>query len=104
MKIRNARLQHGHAPGHVRDTFIDAVGAFLEWELGEPKPTVIFQMRYVPHTIPISRACTLLWHCTDVVPGSLFDELTNELGVERRTYAACAHAMHAAIKERERTG
>jgi hypothetical protein len=93
------KLRYGHAPGHVRDTFGEAIEAFARWRAGTPEPLVNFEINYVPHAIPISRACGLVWNCTDIVPGCLFDELDAErLGIKRRTYAACARAMLAHIR------
>jgi hypothetical protein len=99
-KIAQPKLRHGHAPGHVRDTFCEAVIAFTEWNAGEPEPRVAFEIDYEPHQIPISRACTLVWQCNDIIPGHLFDWLRDDGGLEmkRQTYAACARAMRAAIK------
>jgi hypothetical protein len=34
------KLRNGHAPGHVRETLPAAVDAFLDWNNGEPEPTV----------------------------------------------------------------
>jgi hypothetical protein len=103
MIVRNAKLRHGHAPGHVRDTFCDAVDAFIDWEAGAPEPHVDFEVNYVPHAIPISRACTLVWNCNDIVSGSLFDRLVDcGLDIRRRTYAACARAIHAQIRASQR--
>jgi hypothetical protein len=96
MKIHNARLRHGHAPGHVRETFSNAVDEFLNWKPDEPEPVVEYEVNYEPHSIPISRACTLVWNCTDIAPGDLVDKLCNEqLELKSRTYAACARAMLA---------
>jgi hypothetical protein len=96
MKVRNYKFR-GHATGHVRDTFCDAVESFYHWRLGKPEPTVEFEMNYEPYSIPISRACTLVWNCTDIIPGEYYDLLNFE---GRRTYAACARAMHKAIRDR----
>ena len=97
MRVRNAKLRRGHAPGHVRDTFCDACEVFIDfdWQNGAPEPFVDFEVNYVPYAIPISRACTLVWNCTDIVPGSLVD---SGLDIKGRTYAACARAMHAHVK------
>jgi hypothetical protein len=83
----------------TRDTFRDAVYAFMDWEEGDPEPVVEYQINYEPHEIPISRACTLVWNCTDVIPGNLYRWLRDDCGLEVRaqTYAACARAMYAAI-------
>ena len=37
MKVRNSKLRHGHAPGHVRDTGQDVVQAFVHWNDSEPE-------------------------------------------------------------------
>jgi hypothetical protein len=105
MKIRNPRLHAGHAGHHVRDTFCDAVYEFTDWKKGDPEPVVEYQVNYEPHEILISRACTLVWNCTDVIPGHLFRLLCDDHGLEVRaqTYAACARAMHVAIKARLKT-
>lgn len=99
MQIRNPRLRHGHAPGHVRETFCEAVDAFLNWKPGQAEPMVEYEVNYEPQLIPISRACTLVWNCTDIAPGVLVQELRDDAQFEMKslTYAACARAMHAAI-------
>jgi hypothetical protein len=60
---------------------------------------VEFEVQYVPHNIPISKACGLVWNCTDVLPSIAFDTL-EWCGLEpkRRSYAAGARALHAAIR------
>jgi hypothetical protein len=44
--------------------------------------------------------CGLVWNCTDIMPSLWFDEVTR-WGIEprRRTYAACARALLADIRE-----
>jgi hypothetical protein len=100
MKIRNPKLRGGHAPGHVRDTFLAAIDAYCHWKDDEPEPMVEFEVNYKPFEIPISRACTLVWICTDCVPG-LDGEMARNCGLEFQnwTYAAIARAMHQAIKQ-----
>jgi hypothetical protein len=94
-------LKCGHAPGHVRDTALAGFRAWIDWDGNEPEPTVEYEIHYEPHDIPISRACTLVWNCTDIMPGSMFDRLIDVgLDVKRRTYAACARAILADIKRR----
>jgi hypothetical protein len=94
------KLRDGHAPGHVRDTFLSAVAAFMAWDDGEPEPTVDYEINYIAREIPISHACGLVWNCTDIVPGIVFDQLVDDVGLEvrRQTYAACARAMLIAIR------
>jgi hypothetical protein len=93
-------LRHGHAPGHVRETALAAFEAWLDWDGKGAEPTVEYEIHYEPHDIPISRACKLVWNCTDIVPGEVFDELTRGtyLEIKRQTYAACARAIIDDIK------
>jgi hypothetical protein len=44
----------------------------------------------------------VLWNCNDILPGVLFRDVEEVLGVERRTYAAVAQAMHRYIAEHRR--
>jgi hypothetical protein len=92
-------MTHGHAPGHVRDTFLEAVEAYTNWAPGEPPPTVTREIRYEPHQIGLADACRLVWNCTDVLSGHAFKALRDRgLAIQRRTYAAAARAMLAALK------
>jgi hypothetical protein len=98
------KLRYGHAPGHVRDTFLAAVEAFMDWDGKGSEPTVEYEIHYEPHQIPISRACGLVWNCTDIIPGDVFDRLLDEqLDIKRRTYAACARAMRSQIQSHLRS-
>jgi hypothetical protein len=105
MKVRNARLRHGHAPGHVRGTFLNVVDEFFGWKPSQAEPVVEHEVNYQPHSTPISRACTLVWNCTDLVPGDILDSLRNAgLEIRSPTYAACARAVYAeVIKSRSAT-
>jgi hypothetical protein len=103
------KLRNGHAPGHVRDAACAAFQAWLDWDGAAPEPTVEYEIGYVPHQILISRACGLVWNCTDIVPGSLFDAVqesaqdwlrNHEPVVKRQTYGACARAIAEHIKSR----
>lgn len=64
---------HGRAPGHVRDAACDAFEAWISWSGKSPEPSVEYEIDYVPWQIPISHALALVWNCTDIVPGDLFD-------------------------------
>src|SRR5262245_6323516 len=98
------KLRFGHAPGHIRDTVCAAFETWLAWDGRLPEPTVEYEVDYVPQQIPISRACCLVWNCTDIVPGDLFDRLqeaasrTDEPAIKMRTYAACARYIVGNIK------
>jgi hypothetical protein len=94
-----APARGGHAPGDVRDAFVEAVDAYEAWEDGTPEPTV--DVRDQP--IRISVVCGLVWNCTDVMPGRLYDHLANlvrwpEDMTQRRTYAAGARLLKSMIK------
>jgi ATP-dependent Zn protease len=91
----------GHYPGHLRDTFLATVTAYVEWGPGEPEPTVEHEVNYVPRLIPISEACRLVWNCTDIVPGDAVDALIDAgLKFGKRTYASAARAMFEEIQRR----
>jgi hypothetical protein len=90
----------GHAPGHVRDMFLSAIDSFEAWPKNAPEPMVDFEVHFEPRPIPLSRACGIVWNCSDILPGSPFDTLVNcGLQLKRRTYAAAARAMSEVIKE-----
>ena len=97
MKLKNG----GHAPGHVRDTACSAFEAWIDWNGKSPEPSVELEVGYVPHQISVSPALGLVWNCTDVVPGDLFDRIQEEISdpfadgpaIKRRNYAACARAV-----------
>jgi hypothetical protein len=104
-----SKLRDGDAPGHVRETAGAAFQAWMGWDGSSPEPTVEYEVGYVPREIPISRACGLVWNCTDIVPGTLFDAVqetaqdwlrTDEPVIKRRTYGACARAIAEHIKIR----
>jgi hypothetical protein len=90
----------GPAKGHVREAFLDATDAYMNWEDGDPEPTVDFEGR----PIPISRACSIVWNCSDILPHDAVSTLVN-CGIElsRRTYAAAARTLSAAIKDAQQT-
>jgi hypothetical protein len=92
-------LHYGHAPGHVRDMFLEAIEAYRAWQPGEPEPKIEFEVRYRPRLISISQACGLLWNCTDILPGAEVDALDG-LPLRQRTYAAAARAMKKSLEER----
>ena len=85
-------LRGGHAPGDVRDAFLEAIVAFMEWAEGEPEPTVELCNR----PVPICNVCGVLWNCSDTIPRSEWDELKgadpyDEL--QGHSYAAAARFM-----------
>jgi hypothetical protein len=95
------KLRHGHAPGHFRDAFCDAVEAFNQWDGTGAEPMVDFEVNYQPKRITISEACGLVWNCTDIMPSAVVDRL-RDLGIKSNTYAAGARAMRQWIADRHR--
>jgi hypothetical protein len=88
-------------PAQPRDTAVEAFEAWMAWDGTGPEPTVEFEVNYVPRPISLSRAMGLVWNCTDIVPGYIFDTLvTEEMPVKSPTYAACARAILDDIKNR----
>lgn len=100
------KLKYGHAPGHVRETAGAAFHAWCDWNGDGAEPTVQYEINYVPHEIPISRACGLVWNCTDIVPGLTYRVVLEALEghpnrtPKRQTYAACARAILEDIQSR----
>lgn len=90
----------------MRETAGEAFEAWLEWDGKGPEPTVQYETNYEPRQISISQACGLVWNCTDIVPGDLFDYLRSDLeqyygiNIKTRTYAGCARAIIHAIKQK----
>lgn len=102
-KIRNYRLRHGHAAGHVRDTYLDAAEVYPGWvkQPGSKEANVNFEVNHQVREIPLSRACGFVWNCTDCIPRDVYRALQDAgLKIGRQTYAACARAMRADILKR----
>jgi hypothetical protein len=97
------RRHGGHAPGHVRDTFLNAVSAFEIWDGKQPEPMIEHEVNYQPVEISLSQACGLVWNCTDQLPGGVVAQL-EECGLSLRSgsYAADARALRRWIRGRPR--
>jgi len=89
----------GHLPGQHRAAFLEAVETFCAWDSKDPAPTVSFEARYKSRQISLSKACGLVWNCSDILPDSVFRDvvaLCDFAGVptpQIRTYAAAARAL-----------
>ena len=55
----------GHAPGDLRNAFLEAIEAYEGWDEGQPEPEIEVRDRMMP----ISRVCGLVWNCSDIMPG-----------------------------------
>jgi hypothetical protein len=84
----------GHAPGDLRDAFLDALERFERYKDGEPEPIV--ELRNEP--TPISKVFKLLWNCDDILDGLTWTRLSDlsndwEMPTRKRTYAAAARFL-----------
>lgn len=82
-KYRPAR--GGHAPGDVRDVFLEATELLRKYRAGTPVPTVELRER----EIPLSSLCGLLWNCTDIMPGYACDEVGSFMEMNGWEYEKC---------------
>lgn len=90
----------GHAQGHLREAFSDAVDAFEQWQDGEPEPSIAVGYDETP--MRLSAVAGLLWNCTDIMPGMLCQQINDlvPIGSECRqgsTYAKGARHLRALI-------
>jgi hypothetical protein len=84
------------------------IGRIAWFVARKDEPTVMYEIHYVPHEVPISRVCRLVWNRADIMPGPWFDMLQENLQyrlrrfddpvIKRRTYAACARPMLQVIQ------
>ncbi len=103
--MKHITLHTGHVPDHVRDTFIEAVMAWCDWNGEPPEPLITREVNFEPTAISISRACGLVWNCTDALSGDEYAYLQDAgLPMRKSTYAAAARALVADIKRAPRAG
>jgi hypothetical protein len=69
----------GHAPGHLRDAFLDAVDEVMA---NRPVDRAIFGR---------------LWNCTDQLPWSTVEQV-REMGATTGTYASAARVLMAQVQ------
>jgi hypothetical protein len=89
----------GHAPGDLRDSFIDSVDVIEQWDASQPEPTV--ELR--GHQVPVTRIIGLLWNCSDILGGPVCRPIN---GMVRRpdsfpsgaTYAQAARQLKKLVK------
>jgi hypothetical protein len=82
----------GHAPGDVRDAFLEALDIYVNREVGAAEPEV--EMR--EQRVSLCQLCGLLWNCTDILPGMWWDTVCGLAEAHQRdwprsrTYGATA--------------
>jgi hypothetical protein len=82
VQSRYSPARGGHAPGDLRDAFLEAAQAYFDKKPGEPEPTVELREQRVP----ISKVFGLLWNCTDQMPGCEADQIAEEAEYRRATF------------------
>ena len=82
----------GHAPGDVRDAFVEAAESWRHWEPDTESEPVV-DLRDKP--TPITTAIRLLWNCVDIMPSGLCDCVDLSQG---STYAQGARRMCGGVQ------
>jgi hypothetical protein len=60
-----------HAPGDLRQAFVESVAAYEGWENGTREPAVELH----DHLVPISEVIDLLSNCSDPLPSDTWQQL-----------------------------
>jgi len=94
----------GHAPGDLRDAFVEAIETYEQWN-GGSEPTVEVRAWHADgRAMPISEICGLLWNRSDALPNVLVTQLETLRGWDEEvpvgTYAAAARRLRAMIRAR----
>lgn len=81
----------GHAPGHLREALLEWIGNTEAFEVA---------VGYSEMVKPIKWVFGQLWNCTDILPGSVVQDLQDiDIDVhERRTYASAVRKLAKLIK------
>ena len=66
----------GHAPGDLRDSFLDAVDIIEKWGSSALEPTV--ELR--DHQVPVTRVIGLLWNCRDILALGACRQINDMIG------------------------
>ena len=82
MRRKYTSLRGGHAPGHLREAFLELTDWRNPWkkiaEIWKEDGSVAFDFEESP--IPIRRVLTRLWNCTDTIPWLACADLEIPLG------------------------
>ena len=54
-----------------------------------------YEVNYIPRRITISRACGLLWNCTDILPAEIRELAITDDGTGLWTYGQAARAIRS---------
>jgi transcriptional regulator with XRE-family HTH domain len=94
----------GHAPGHLRDAFLEWLQESIHSPPGEPLPTMV-EVSDEPR--PIAWLFGQLWNCSDILPRQDFESVNeilvseNAPAIDRQTYAAAVRALKPLVNPEE---
>lgn len=99
--MRYNAARGGHAPGHLRDAFVEWLEA--SWYSGDASPSLNDDVSgYVDdwhgNTWTVRKLLGHLWNCTDILPGAIYRELDFD---SMQTYAAAVRMIKAELLEKE---
>lgn len=96
MTSRYASARNSHAPGDLRDAFLEALDLLIHAPLGAPPPTA--ELRGA--RIQMGALCGLLWNCTDQLPGHVRADLDALGFTGRSSYGAAARWLRRTYQPR----
>jgi transcriptional regulator with XRE-family HTH domain len=94
----------GHAPGQLREAFLEWVEESIQRETDSPLPSTV-TINDEPR--PVSWLFGQLWNCSDALPRHTYDDVNdilnseNTLPIDRQTYAAAVRALKPLISSGE---
>jgi hypothetical protein len=94
----------GHAPGHLREAFLEWINESRGLSADNPLPSTV-TIDEEPR--PVGWLFGQLWNCSDVLPRHAFDEVHDILAsenappIDRQTYAAAVRALKPLISPDE---
>jgi hypothetical protein len=85
---------HGHAPGHIRDEFCEALEAFADTTDNDPDIGEAVSRLFT--------AAGKVWRCTDILPGDVYATVRDCCLIDRftPTYAGAARRVREFIAYR----
>jgi len=82
-------IPSGHAPGDVRDAFLEGVHCLIKSEPASEEPRAELRGQL----LTFSELCDLLWSCDDTLPGDVARDVEDMTGEPVGCYAAAARAL-----------
>jgi transcriptional regulator with XRE-family HTH domain len=94
----------GHAPGHLREAFLEWLQESMHSPTSEPLSTMV-EVGDEPR--PITWLFGQLWNCSDILPRQDFESVNeilaseNAPAIDRQTYAAAVRALKPLVNPEE---